>query len=59
MHSACTDIVIKTDLFGTSYLTSASLVRSFDDESKIMSFVSVSSAMLSHLYHLLMLRYDY
>ncbi|KAF2924365.1 uncharacterized protein [Oryza sativa Japonica Group] len=41
MHSACTGVVIKTDLFGTSYLTSASLIRSFDDESKIMPFVSI------------------
>uniref|UniRef100_A0A0E0LPH0 Uncharacterized protein n=1 Tax=Oryza punctata TaxID=4537 RepID=A0A0E0LPH0_ORYPU len=41
MHSACTGIVIKTDLFGTSFLTSASLVRSFDDENKIMPFVSI------------------
>jgi hypothetical protein len=42
MHSACTGIVIKNDLCGTSFLTSASLVRSFDDGSKIMPLLSVS-----------------
>jgi hypothetical protein len=59
MYSACTGIVIKSDLHGISYLTSASLIRSLDDESKIMPYVSVSSSILSHLYHLHMLRYNY
>uniref|UniRef100_A0A0E0I5C0 Uncharacterized protein n=1 Tax=Oryza nivara TaxID=4536 RepID=A0A0E0I5C0_ORYNI len=39
MYSACTGIVIKSDLHGISYLTSASLIRSLDDESKIMPYV--------------------
>ncbi|EER92722.1 hypothetical protein BDA96_01G506300 [Sorghum bicolor] len=43
MHSACTGIVIKNDLCGTSFLTSASLVRSFDDGSKIMPLLSIQA----------------
>uniref|UniRef100_J3MNV8 Uncharacterized protein n=1 Tax=Oryza brachyantha TaxID=4533 RepID=J3MNV8_ORYBR len=41
MHCACTGIVIRNEKFGMSYLTSASLIRSFDDDSKIMPFVAI------------------
>ncbi|XP_040382026.1 uncharacterized protein LOC102699801 [Oryza brachyantha] len=40
MHCACTGIVIRNEN-GMRCLTSASLIRSFDDDSKIMPFVAI------------------